>query len=83
MAEDVVGAFEALDQVLAVVGFQCLRQGAGAFDQEGQIVAAVHGDAGVDDVVANALIAEVDFQAVVDEGEEVVDLIVLPAFLQL
>ncbi len=43
----------------------------GPVDQQGEVVIAGHGEAGVDDVVADALVAEVDFQAVVEEGEEV------------
>ena len=30
-----------------------------------------HGEAGVDDVMPDALVAQVDFEAVVEEGEEV------------
>ena len=67
----VVGALEALQQVRAVLGFQEGGEGLGAFDQQGQVVIAGHGKAGVDQVVADALVFEVDFEAVVEEGEEV------------
>ena len=38
LGQDVVGAFEALDQVFTVVGVERLGQRAGAFDQKRQIV---------------------------------------------
>ena len=55
----------------AVLGLQEGRERLGALDEQGQVVVAGHGEAGVDDVVADALVAEVDLQAVVEEGEEV------------
>ncbi len=36
-----------------------------------QVVVAGHGEAGVDDVMPDALVAEMDLEAVVEEGEEV------------
>ncbi len=71
LGQDVVGALEPLDQVFAVVGVEGCRQRLGPFDQQGQVVVARHGDAGVDDVVPDALVAEIDLEAVVEEGEEV------------
>jgi len=71
LREDVVGALKPLDQVLTVVGVQRRLQGSGAFDQKGQVVGLRHGKAGVNHVVPDALILEVDLEAVVEEGEEV------------
>ncbi len=59
------------EQVGAVVGGEEVLQRAGAGDDEGEVVVAGHGEAGVDHVVADALVAEVDLEAVVEEGEEV------------
>ena len=71
LGQNGVGALEALQQVRAILGFQEGGEGLGPFDEQGEVVIAGHGKAGVDQVVADALILEVDFQAVVEEGEEV------------
>ena len=42
----------------------------GAAHEEGEVVGAGHGERGVDDVVADAAVAEVDLEAVVEEGED-------------
>jgi hypothetical protein len=71
LGEEVGGALEALEEVGAVLGLEERRQRLGPPDEEDEVVVPRHGEAGVDDVVPDALVAEVDFQAVVEEGEEV------------
>ncbi len=71
LRQDRIRALEALDQVRAVGGFEEGGKGCGAVDEQGQVVVPRHGEAGVDDVMRDALIAEEDLEAVVEEGEEV------------
>jgi hypothetical protein len=71
LGQDVAGAAEPRQQVGPVFGFQHRRQRFGALDQQRQVIIAGHGKAGVDDIVSDALITEEDFEAVVEEGEEV------------
>ena len=71
LRQDGVGAFVALQQVRAVFGFQEGCQRRGAVDQQRQVIIAGHGKAGVNDVMADALVFEEYFEAVVEEGEEV------------
>ena len=72
LGQDGVRAFEPLDQVRAIGSFQKRGEGLGAVYQLGQVIVAGHGEAGVDDVVADVLVSEENFQAVVEEGEEAV-----------
>jgi hypothetical protein len=51
LRQDVVGALEPLHEVLAVLGFQERGEGGGAVDEQGQVVIAGHGEAGVDHVM--------------------------------
>ena len=75
LGEDVVGTSEALDEVLAVRRVDERLERLGAADEEGEVVlgdrGAGPGERGVDDVVADAAVAQVDLEAVVEEGEEV------------
>ena len=71
--EDVRGALVAGEEVRAVVGGEEGLQRADAGDEEDEVVLAAELEAGVDDVVADALAAEVDLEAVGEEGEEVAD----------
>ena len=64
-------AFQALREVLAVLRLQHVVQCGGAVHHQHEVVIAGLGKDGVDDVMADALIAEIDFEAVVEEGEEV------------
>ena len=68
--EDVGGALVAREQVLAVLGREELAERLDALHDEDEIVLAER-EHGVDQVVARALFAEVDFEAVGEEGEEV------------
>src|SRR6056297_4314019 len=72
LCEDVVGPLEALQQVLTIIRVQERPERAGAVDEQGEIVIALHRKAGVDHVMAQALVAQVDLESVVEEGEEVV-----------
>ena len=69
--EDVGGAAIAGEEVLAVVGIEEGAQGLDAAHDHQQIVLAGQGEHGVDEVMAGALVAQVDFEAVGEEGEEV------------
>ena len=69
--EDVHGALVAGEEVRAVVGGEEGLQRADAGDEEDEVVLAAELEGGVDDVVADALAAEVDLEAVGEEGEEV------------
>ena len=68
-----VGALVAGEEVRAVVGGEEGLQRADAGDEEDEVVLAAELEGGVDDVVADAFGAEVDLEAVGEEGEEVVD----------
>jgi hypothetical protein len=71
LAENRVGAFVALQEVGAIFGFEEGGKGGGAIDEERQVIVARHGEAGVDDVVADALVFEEYLEAVVEEGEQI------------
>ena len=69
--EDVRRALDAGQQVRAVVGLQESLQRLDALDDQRQIILAAEREHGVDQVVPRALLAQVDLQAVGEEGEEV------------
>ncbi len=71
LGEDVHGALVAGEEVRAVVGGEEGLQRADAGDEEDEVVLAAELEGGVDDVVADAFGAEVDLEAVGEEGEEV------------
>ena len=73
LGQDVHGALVAGEEVRAVLGVEEGLQRADAGDEEDEVVLAAELEAGVDDVVADALVAEVDLEAVGEEGEEIVD----------
>ena len=62
-AEDVGGALVAGEQVFAVLGIEEFAERLDPANDEEQIVLAAEGEHGVDEVVARALIAKLDFQA--------------------
>ena len=70
-AQDVGGAAIAGEQVLAVLGVEQLAQRLDPADDEKEVVLARQREYGVDEIVPRALVAQVDFQAVGEEGEEV------------
>ena len=71
LREDVVRALEPLQQVLAILGFQHVAQRLSAPHQQRKVVGTGHGKTGIDYVVANAFIAQMDLEALVEESEEV------------
>jgi hypothetical protein len=79
LRQDVVRPLEALQQVRPVLGLED-RAAPGPLDQQRQVVIPRHGKAGVDDIMPDALVFEEDFEAVVEEGEEVSNLLLPSAF---
>jgi hypothetical protein len=70
-AQDVGGALGSGEQVLAVLAVEESRERLDAAHDHQQIVARRAGaERGVDQIVTRALVAEIDLQAVVQEGEE-------------
>ena len=70
-AQDVGGAAIAGEQVLAVVAVEQLAERLDAAHDHQQVVLARQREHRVDQIVPRALVAQVDFQAVGEEGEEV------------
>ena len=70
VAEDVGGALVAGEQRLAVVGVEEFAQGFDAADDEQEVVLVAEGEDRIDQIVAGALLAELDLQAVGEEGEQ-------------
>ena len=68
--ENIRGALRANQQMLAVLGFEESRQRLDAFDDQHQIVLIAEGEDSIDEIVALALLAEIDLEAVGEEGEE-------------
>ena len=70
-AQDVGGAAIAGEQVLAVLGVEQAPERLDAADDHEEIVLAGQREHRVDQIVPRALVAQVDLQAVGEEGEEV------------
>ena len=70
-AQDVGGAAIAGEQVLAVLGFEQLSERLDPADDHEKIVLPRQREHRIDQIVARAFFAEVDFQAIGEEGEEV------------
>ena len=70
-AQDVGGAAIAGEQVLAILGVEQSPERLDAADDHQKIVLAGQREDRVDEIMPRALVAEVDFQAVGEEGEEV------------
>src|SRR6185295_12309277 len=68
--EDVTRPLGPCKQVLAVVGVKELSERLDAADDQEQIVLAAEREHGVNEIVTRALVAELDFQAVGEEGQE-------------
>ena len=71
MREDVAGALGAGEQVLAVIGVEEFAERLDAADDHQEIVLAAEREHGIDEIVPRALLAELDFQAVGEEGEKI------------
>ena len=72
LGQDVVGALEALHQVLAILGRQHAAQGLGTLDQKRQIIRAGHRQTGVDHVVPQPFVAQVNLEPVMEKRQQVV-----------
>ena len=70
-AQDVGGAAIAGEQVLAVVAVEESPERLDAADDHQQIVLAGQREHRVDEIVPRALVAQIDLEAVGEEGEEV------------
>ena len=71
-AENVCGALGAGEQVLAVVGIEEFAERFDAADDHQEIVLAFKSEYGIDEVVARALLAKLDFQAIGEERKKIV-----------
>src|SRR5262249_25515876 len=69
-ADDVDRTLVAGEQVLAIVGVEEFAQRLDAADDQDEIVLALEGKHGVDEVVPRALIAQLDLHPVVEEGNQ-------------
>ena len=70
-AQDVGRAAIAGEQVLAVLGVEEAAERLDAADDHEQVVLAFEREHGIDEIVPRTLVAEIDLQAVGEEGEEV------------
>ena len=70
-AQDVGGALDAGEQVLAVVGVEEFAERLDAAHDHQQVVLAAEREHGVDQIVPRALLAQLDLQAVGEESEQV------------
>ena len=70
-ADDIGGPAVGDQQVRAVLGAEEVLQGADPVDQQHQIVLPAEVETSLDHVVADALVAEGDFQAFGEEGQKV------------
>mmetsp|Transcript_28293 Transcript_28293/g.52614 ORF Transcript_28293/g.52614 Transcript_28293/m.52614 type:complete len:336 (-) Transcript_28293:2793-3800(-) len=71
LAQDVIRAFEPLQQVLAVFGTNKILQRSRTCHQQCKVIIARHRNAGVDHVMAHALITQIDLKAVMEERKQV------------
>ena len=69
--QDVGGALDTGQQIPAIVGVEELRQRLDALDDHQQVVLIAEREDGVDQVMPRALVFQVDFEAVGEEGEQV------------
>ena len=69
--EDIGCPLRSRKQVLAVVGIQKLAQRLDAADHQQQVVLTAEREHGIDEVVTRTLVAELDLQAVREEGEKI------------
>ena len=70
-AEDVRRALGAGEEIFAVVGVEEFAQRLDAADDQHEIVLAGQREHGIDEIVARALLAELDLQAIGEEGEQI------------
>ena len=79
-ADDVGGALVAGEQVLAVVGVEEFAQRLDPADDQHEVVLAFEREHGIDEIVPRALLAQLDFQAVGEEGEKVIATFPIPCW---
>ena len=70
-AQDVGRALGAGEEILAVVGVEEFAERLDAADDQHEVVLAGQREHGVDEIVARALLAQLDLQAVGEEGEQI------------
>ena len=75
-AQDVGGALDAGEQVLAVVAVEEFAERLDAADDQQQIVLAFEREYGIDEIVPRALLAQLDLQTVGEEGKQITDCII-------
>ena len=68
--QDVGGAAIADEQVFAILGIEQAPERLDPAHDHQKIVLARQGEDGVDEIVPRALVAQIDFQAIGEEGEE-------------
>ena len=73
MRENIARALGAREQVLAVVGVEELAERLDPADDHQEIVLALQREHRIDEIVPRALVAELNFQAVGEEGEEILN----------
>jgi len=69
--DDICGALVAGEQVLAVLAIEKFSQRLDAADDQHQIVLAFEREHGVNEIVPRALLAELDFEAIGEECEQI------------
>ena len=70
-AQDVGGALDAGEQVLAVVAVEEFAERLDAAHDQQQVVLAFEREHGIDQIVPRALLAQLDLQAVGEEGKKI------------
>ena len=70
-AQNVGGALDAGEENLAIIGLKEFRQGLDALDDHQQIILIAKREDGVNEIMAGALLFQIDFETVGEEGEEV------------
>ena len=68
--QDVGGAAIADEQVFAILGIEQAPERLDPAHDHQKIVLARQGEDGVDEIMPRALVAQIDFQAIGEEGEE-------------
>ena len=70
-AQDVGGALVAGQQVFPILGVEKFAQRLDPADDEEQVVLAFEGEHGIDEIVAGTLLAELDLEAIGEEGKKI------------
>ena len=70
-AQDIRRALDAGQQIFAVVGIEEFAERLDAANDHQQIVLAFEREHGIDEIVPRALLAQLDFQTIGEEGQQV------------